>query len=490
MPMRNKGLRSAVIDIGSNSVRLVVYAGHKRIASIIFNEKVLAGLGSELSTTGNIGEENFEIALHALRRFKLLCDEFRVDNIYVIATAAVRDAHNGPLFVQEAQKIGLEIQIIEGQQEAQYSASGVMSAFPKQNGIMADLGGGSLEIAQIEDNKIIQKISIPMGVLRVRQLFEKGYEALNAQFLQFIKQSDWTAVKSVEALFLVGGSWRALAHIDMNDMDYPLRVVDQYQIDLKRALNMNNILRNLDNVDFNENLNISLSRIDTLPQAAGLMRCVTEYFNPAKILVSASGLREGILYSQLSEVEKRLDPLLVATDEFALTQRRFHGQRCDLDAWISPIFTDDRKAMLRIRQAFCNLGDVAWRANPDFRAEWGLEIGLHGSWTAISGAERDILGQALFSSFGGGPIIYPGGGKLAANEDMNRAIAWGLAVRLAQRLSGGRTSTLSYAHIKWDEDMIILEIDSKYRDIGGEKVEKRLRQLALFLNYEYKIIEK
>lgn len=488
--MKRKALRSAVIDIGSNSVRLVVYAGHRRIPSIIFNEKVMAGLGSELSTTGNIGAENFQIAMQALRRFKILCEEFQVDNINVIATAAVRDAHNGPDFVAAAGAIGLDIEIIDGQQEAEYSAHGVMSAFPKQDGIMADLGGGSLEIAQIENSQIVQKISIPMGVLRIRSLFDQGYDHLNAQFTEFITKLGWRDVNTVKALFLVGGSWRALAHIDMADMNYPLRVVDQYRIDLDRALNMNIMLNLHDDEYLNGSLNISSSRIKTLPQAAGLMRSVCEYFQPENVHISAFGLREGILFSQLNAVEKRLDPLLVATHEFALTQRRFHGQSSDLDAWIAPIFEDDNEAMARIRQAFCNLGDVAWRANPAFRAEWALEIGLHGSWTAISGAERDILGQALYSSFGGGPIHYPGGGKLADKEDMNRAIAWGLAVRLAQRLSGGRSGTLSHSHISKDSETLLLYIDPQYHDISGEAVEKRLRHLSSFLNYDYKIIDK
>lgn len=486
--MPRKALRSAVIDIGSNSVRLVVYAGHKRIPSIIFNEKVMAGLGSELSTTGNIGVENFETAMNALRRFKILCREFRVDAIHVIATAAVRDAHNGPDFVTAAKEIGLDIQIIDGQQEAIYSANGVMSAFPKQDGIMADLGGGSLEIAQIENSQIIQKISVPMGVLRVQSLFEQGYVHLNVRFMEFIAKLGWREVADVKALFLVGGSWRALAHIDMADMNYPLRVVDQYKVDLDRAVNMNSMLDYHADDNLNSSLNISSSRIKTLPQAAGLMRCVCEYFKPAKVNISAFGLREGILFSQLSEVEKRLDPLLVATNEFALTQRRFHGQRSDLDAWIAPIFTDDGAAMARIRQAFCNLGDVAWRANPNFRAEWALEIGLHGSWTAMSGSERDILGQALYSSYRGGPVKYPGGGKLANKDDMERAIAWGLAVRLAQRLSGGRSGTLSHSHIAKEGDTLVLNIESIYHDICGEAVIKRLRQLASFLNYDYKVV--
>lgn len=486
--MSDTAMRSAVIDIGSNSVRLVVYAGHKRIPSTIFNEKILAGLGSELATTGNIGEESFEKAMLALRRFKILCDEFRVDVINVIATAAVRDAANGPDFVAAVRAIGLDIHIINGHQEAHYSALGVMSAFPEQNGIMADLGGGSLEIAQIENGNIVQKISIPMGVLRVQSLFDSGYDALNSQFQDYLHQLGWNEVERPKTLFLVGGSWRALAHIDMDDMNYPLRVVDQYEIDLGRANVMDEMLKRRENEKLSQLLNISSSRIKTLGQGAALLRCVTQHFNPHKIQVSAFGLREGILFSQLNDDERQLDPLIVGTQEFAIAQTRFKGNSSDLNGWISDIFADDNDAMARIRHAFCNLGDVAWRANPDFRAEWGLAIGLHGSWAGMSGPQRDVLGQALYSCFGGGNNIYPHGGKLAKESEMKRAIAWGLGVRLAQRLSGGKASTLSYTKLGWSGEMLTLYIDKDFTEICGEAVLKRLNQLANALNCEYKVI--
>lgn len=489
--MQNRRYRSAVIDIGSNSVRLVVYAGHVRIPSTIFNEKILAGLGSELATTGNIGADNFDQAIVALKRFKILCDELQVSDINIIATAAVRDAHNGPQFVAAARDIGLEIEIIDGQQEAHYSALGVMSAFPGQNGIMADLGGGSLELAQIMNGKIVQKISIPMGVLRVKQWFEEGYDRLSSKFHKFTHKLDWNDVEGCENLFLVGGSWRALAHIDMDDTDYPLRVVDHYKIDLERSRSMDKLLEKRANEDFNNSLGISQSRIKTLPQAAALMRCVSEFFEPKSIYASAFGLREGILFSKLDAPTQSLDPLLIGTREFSSSQRRFHGKKSDLNNWISEIFIDDDMEMCRIREAFCNLGDVAWRANPDFRAEWGLAIGMHGNWAAIDGVGRDILGQALFSCFGGGSSIYPKGGQLAGEKAMRRAIAWGLTVRLAQRLSGGRSGILSRSkiHMLGDEDRVLqLQIERNYSDVCGESVIKRLRQLADFMDVENEII--
>jgi len=486
--MHHRASRSAVIDIGSNSVRLVVYAGHRRIPSTIFNEKILAGLGSELAITGNIGTESFDRAITALKRFKALCDEFRTDSVDVIATAAVRDANNGHEFVQAVQDIGLDISIIEGKEEAYYSALGVMSAFPHSDGIMADLGGGSLEIAQIYDSEVIQKVSLPMGVLRVTEWCAEGYEKLNTVFQKYLRDLEWKEIEAPPPLFLVGGSWRALARIDMDYRNYPLRVVDHYIISNENALEMNDLLDETYDNEHCHNLGISSLRIKTLPQAAMLMRVVADNFRVNEGHISAFGLREGILFSKLDEEDRKLDPLLIATDEFARTQRRFHEKKADLNRWLSPLFQDDRKNLSRIRQAFCNLGDVAWMANPDFRAEWALEIGLHGSWTAITGAERDILGQALFTCFGGGARIYPKGGKLASEEDMKRAIAWGLTARLAQRLSGGREESLSKTKLLLDGDMLTLACDEDYKNLCGEAVIKRLRQLASFVKKDSQII--
>lgn len=489
--MQSRGSRSAVIDIGSNSVRLVVYAGHSRIPSTIFNEKILAGLGSELATTGNIGADNFDQAIGALKRFKILCEELQVSNINIIATAAVRDAHNGPQFVEAVREIDLEIKIIDGEQEAHYSALGVISAFPKQNGVVADLGGGSLELAQIMDGDIVQKISVPMGVLRVQKWFEQGYDSLFSIFQNFTQTLGWNAVPDCENLFLVGGSWRALAHIDRDETDYPLRVIDHYKIDIERSRTMDSMLEKRENENFSKSLGISSSRIKTLPQAAALMRCVSDFFDPQSIYISAFGLREGILFSKLDEATRSMDPLLVGTREFSRTQRRFHDKKSDVNLWISDIFRDDDTEMERIREAFCNLGDVAWRANPDFRAKWGLDIGLHGNWTGINGSGRDILGQALFSCFGGGSIIYPNGGGLASEQAMHRAIAWGLTVRLAQRLSGGRRGLLSRSKIALvgnENKVLQLQIERDYQDICGESVTKRLKQLADFMGYDNEII--
>ncbi len=487
--MRGKAPRSAVIDIGSNSVRLVVYAGHKRIPAVIFNEKVLAGLGSELSTSGNIGTKSFDRAIQALRRFKILCDEFQVDTIDVIATAAVRDAHNGTNFVQAARNIGLDIMIIDGHQEAEYSALGVMSAFPNQNGIMADLGGGSLEVAQIFDGRIIQKTSLPMGVLRIEKWFDEGYDIIKAKFQKYLIEAGWQNINGSTTLFLVGGSWRSLARIDMDRKNYPLRVVDHYEIDSHMVGNMEETIFTDSSQDHYSDLGISYSRIKTLPKAAALLKAVAESFEASQIYTSAFGLREGLLFSKLNDEERRLDPLLITTDEFARTQRRFHDKRADPFDWISTLFDNEGTSEKRIRRAFCNLSDVAWMANPDFRAEWALEIGLHGRWSAISGRERDMLGQALFSCFGGGAKLYPNGGKLANAAEMRRAIIWGLSARLAQRLSGGRIETLSKTRLLSNENMLILKCDKDYLNLIGESVSKRLSQLASFMNKDIQVIE-
>src|ERR1700710_2073913 len=160
----------AIIDIGSNSVRLVVYSGAKRIPSVIFNEKVLAGLGREI---GEIGEGAQARALAALDRFRLLIRQLGVVRTRVVATAAVREASNGDAFLTRVRRLGSSPRILSGEEEGKRAGQGVLSAIPDADGIVGDLGGGSLELVEVKKGEIRDRASFPLGVLRVAALREK-----------------------------------------------------------------------------------------------------------------------------------------------------------------------------------------------------------------------------------------------------------------------------------------------------------------------------
>lgn len=470
------------MDIGSNSVRLVVHEGHPRVPSLIFNEKVMAGLGLDLAETGRIGREAGNRALRALTRFALLCRAFAVDRVEAIATAAVRDAANGAEFLAGARARGFDPRVLTGEEEAYFAGMGVLAAFPGAKGWVGDLGGGSLEIARLGKNMVKQGVSLPLGVLRAKPILDRGAGALARRFDKYLDRSGLEIQDRPQPLYLVGGSWRSLARIDMDADDWPLRVVHGYQMPPARALRLADRVAAMEDGAIGKTPGVGSSRVAYMHEASRLLALSVERLRPSCVIISGFGVREGINFDALSPELRAIDPLLAATADMGQAEGRFplHGRL--VDGWIAPLFADDGAGWQRLRRAACNLGDVAWRANPDFRAERGLEAGLHGNWVGIDGAGREMLGQALYTSFGGGNGRYPGGGALANEKAMRRAVGWGLAMRLAQRISGGLAEPLQASRLSLDNGRIILETQSEA--LISETVEKRLGQLASYMGLE------
>jgi exopolyphosphatase / guanosine-5'-triphosphate,3'-diphosphate pyrophosphatase len=462
----------SVIDIGSNSVRLVVYSGRQRTPSPIFNEKVMAGLGAALGETGELSRESMDRALRALDRYRLLLEHVKVGQARVIATAAVRDASNGPGFVREVEEIGLHCEVISAEEEAHYSGLGVVSAFPGASGIVGDLGGGSLELVEIGGGTTLGGISLPLGVLRVEKGKSGSREALETLRSGLGKNGLARAGKG-QPFFMVGGSWRALAKIDMAAKQFPLPATHSYRMKPSRAAE----LRKLSEHGGDLLRAVSPARHAAMPVAAMLLAHIVEELQPSELVVSAFGLREGLLYSQLDRRSRQLDPLVEAAREAGGSEHRF-GQHGDLlHQWISPLFDDGRR-LERLRRAACLLADVAWQAAPMFRADRGVEMALHGDWTAVDAAGRVIMAQALSSNFGRDGLPDPGLGQLCRPEDLKLAHCWGLAMRLGQRLSGGVASVLERTRLDLSRTSVTLCVPRREEALAGDAVRRRLQRIA------------
>ncbi len=470
--------RTAVVDIGSNSIRMVIYQGAERCPAIIFNEKVLAGLGRYLTSRNEIIDESMELGEAALARFALLCREMGIDRIASFATAAVRDASNGAKFLGIAEKCGFAPEILGGEEEAELAGLGVLSAIPEARGVVGDLGGGSLELAYVGDGAVGARYSFPLGVLRLAEMREQGSSKVEKKIRKMIREVEWPESPKGLPLYLVGGSWRSLARLDMHDTEFALPVIHQYSMAPERAAALVKRLKDTEKAEIKPLEGVSTSRFPYLPDAAWLLAIVADELGSQELVASAFGAREGYLYRMLSPEERARDPLLVATDEMGRAEGRFDGSGDNLAAWMAPLFAKESDRERRIRRAACNLADVAWRANPSFRAERGLEIGLHGNWVGITPAEREMLGQALFTSFGGGSEIFPGGGSLAGDKQTQLAISWGMAMRLGQRLGGGSEGAIIRSRLTLSDDALLLELPESLRALYGGSVEKRHQQLA------------
>lgn len=474
--------RSAVIDIGSNSVRLVVYEGPRRAPAVIFNEKVAAGLGRGLAIDGRIADEDAERGLLALRRYALLARHMGVADLQCVATAAVRDATNGGDFIAGAADAGLNIRLLSGEEEAEAAGCGVLSAIPDAHGITVDLGGGSLELAEVAGGEVGRRASFPLGVLRLPALRREGQQMFERTVRKMLKGAGWPGKLTGLPLYLVGGSWRALARLDLELTRHPLAVLDQHSLPRPALRRLIRATKRLSVEEMRAIPGMATSRAAALPDAAALLVALANIMDVPEMTVSSSGLREGLLYQALDPETRGQDPLIVAAEFEGRRLARFAQHGRAIADWIAPLFSNGAPADNRVRLAASLLSDVAWSANPDFRAERGTEIGLHGNWRGIDIPGRILLARALHAGFGGADEDFPAMPGLVADERLERARQWGLAIRLAQRLTGGVEAPLKGSGIAQVDGQLVLSLDAGWHDLAGESVDRRLRALAQALD--------
>jgi exopolyphosphatase/guanosine-5'-triphosphate,3'-diphosphate pyrophosphatase len=470
--------RTGIIDIGSNSVRFVVYEGPARLPAVLFNEKVMAGLGRSLAETGAIDDAAMLSASEALARFAWLAREMGVTTLRTVATAAVRDASNGGELLATATALGLATEVLSGVDEATAAGLGVISAIPEADGIVGDLGGGSLELVRVVAGTVTDRVSFPLGVLRLAAIRSKGKGQLDRRVAKLLADAGWTGRGKDLPLYTVGGSWRALARLDMHLNGYPLPVIHGYVMSADEIARLGRTLAHTERGKLKAIASLTGARIPTLAHAASLLASLMRQLGSSGTVASAFGLREGLLFARLPEAERRQDPLIVAARGEGQRLGRFAEHGDLLDAWIAPLFAGEAEELARLRHAACLLADVGWRANPEFRAERGMEIALHGNWVAIDARGRALVAQALWTSLGGGTESPDPLGRLAPHDELALAARWGLAMRLGQRLSGGIAAPLQRTSVALTADAVALAIDAADAALYGETVERRHKALA------------
>lgn len=476
--------RPAIIDIGSNSVRLVVYEGPPRLPLPLFNEKVMAGLGRGLAEGGALDAAALDRAVAAIARFAAIAKEMQVDDLRAVATAAVRDATNGGELVARAKALGVTVEILTGEQEAMAAGLGVLSAMPDADGIVGDLGGGSLELARIRGGEVHARASFPLGVLRVAAVRAKGKGSLNRFVARSLAAAGWGGAGIGLPLYLVGGTWRALARLHMELSQYPLPLIQGYALAATDVEDLCGYLAEASRDELRSVPGISGSRAGNLNDGAALLAALLKALGAEEAITSANGLREGLLFAALPTAVRAEDPLLTAARAEGTRLGRFAEHGDLLARWIAPLFADEPPELARLRQMACLLADTGWNANPEFRAERGREIALHGNWVAIDGAGRATVAQALHTSLGGETDIPEPLETLASGEALLQATRWGLAIRLGQRLSGGVAGPLARTSLAISGKRLVLGVPEADRVLYGETVQRRHKTLATMMKLE------
>lgn len=473
--------RRAIIDIGSNTVRLVIYAGPPRAPRAVFNEKVTAKLGKGLAETGLLGDKAMAAALAALARYKTLLDLSGVTQIETVATAAARDAANGAQFLAEVTALDLSPRLLSGEEEAETSAQGVLAAFPGAHGIVADLGGGSLELTDIADDCCAHGVSLPWGSLRIRALRAAGPDKFARHVRQELKAVGWSSRKG-EPLFLVGGSCRALAHYAKHVLDWPIDDPHGFELAAERAVSL---FRPLEQGPPDGPIpGISSSRFAALPDAAALIVNLVKSLKPAKLVFSSWGLREGLLYQQLGASERARDVLLASVGDFAEELGVPVGRAEPIAAWTAEVA---KPGWDSLRLAATHLALASLKLEPNLRAEHSADWALRKRWIGLDAQGRAMLAAALLAN--AGHLPPPSAlARIASPDVLHEAAAWGLAVRLARKLGGGARLPLEDSRLTKAGNKLVLNVPSRFRALVTEPVEKDLRALATWLGLERAIV--
>ena len=471
----------AIIDIGSNSVRLMVYDQLGRAPMPRFNEKSLCRLAEGLAQTGVIAPDGFHRTVEAMRRFRAIADAMGVSRLDVTATEAIRRAANGPaLAARITAETGLDVRILSGAEEARYAALGVISGFFRPVGTVGDMGGGSLEVTEAIDDRVGENwVSLPLGALPVEAMLADGLSAAKRRIDEILRRSlDRTLARPV--FYPVGGGWRALAKAHIEAVDAPVRVVHGYTLKASVARDFAKSLSRLSPAKLTATPGVPARRARTLPAAALLMDRVLKHLAPERVVFSALGLREGLLYAQLGQAEQYLDPLVEGAQLIGLPLARVPEFAPALAAWTADLFPGETPAEARLRVAVCALSDIAWRDAPDLRAEESFRRLLTLPFIGVDHAERVFIAAAIHACYSGRPDarwLSPAIGLLSPAAQ-RRAQILGRTIQLAYRFSGVVPAVLAGARLRVESDCVRLEVASAARAPDSEVVVDRLRWLA------------
>jgi exopolyphosphatase/guanosine-5'-triphosphate,3'-diphosphate pyrophosphatase len=480
----------AVIDIGSNSVRLVVYEGLTRSPTPIFNEKVLAGLGREVQSTGLLAPDAIDKALTSLRRFRSLCDTIRVQRLWAIATAACRDADNGPAFIRMAERIcRTRIEVLSGPREAKLSALGIVSSFHQPDGIVGDLGGGSLELVDVRGTRIRAGATLPLGGLALQDVSKKSLkraEAIAERELSHVALSHGRG----RTFFAVGGTWRALARLHMWQTGYPLHVSHGYSIPAEEALEFARLVRRVDAETLSRIEVVADARRPLLAYAAVVLECLVRRARPKEVVISALGVREGLLHESLRAPVRKQDALLAAARELNVLRSRSpeHGE--ELIAWTDRFMTssgiDETADEKRLRHAACLLGDIGWRAHPDYRGEQSLNIIANAAFVAVDHPGRAFIALAVFYRHVGliDDELSPSVRELVSARLLDHARILGAAMRVAYLVSAAMPGVLPMTPMVVSHGKLRLKLKGRFANANGDRLFARLRQLARLIGRE------
>ncbi len=447
----------------------------------VFNEKVLCKLGEDLEKTGNLSEAGCEIAINNIARFTELVKRMQLSRFYVFATAALRDAANGNEFAKELEKrFNFEINILSGGAEATLSALGVLSAFPDLDGIIGDLGGGSLELINVENGKIQDRVSLPLGSLRLRPLQDCNPSSLMQGIKDELSRVPWISKFNKRPIFVVGGSWRNLARMHMSANRYPLHIIHGYKITSLPFLSFLEKIAHSNLTDLEAMSGVSKKRLNEVNISAAILQCLLDLGKNNYVIFSAFGIREGWIFQGLSSEEQKKDPLLVNCEKIAFNARRFALTSNELENWMLPLFQNLDEQNRRLLKAACILSDFAWAEHPTYRAEQAFLRILRFPAIGLIHDDKVFLALIIFVRYGGNLSNFEleKWNEEISRERLNTALKIGTAISLGIKLSAGLDGLLKQIEMVKYEKIIMIRYAPEVISISREVMRQKMGNLS------------
>ncbi len=475
--------RSAVVDLGSNSVRLVVFDGRGRNPVAIFNEKAVLRLGRGLQQSGRLNEDGVEQAVMVMARYAAIAHAMGAAPFEVLATAAVRDASNGAAFVAalQASLPGVRVRVLSGQEEAGFSAAGVLCGIPAADGILADIGGGSLEVVHLAAGAVRAAQTMKLGVLRLSD--RAGGDVVRARAIAEadLEAVPWLHEGAGRDLYLVGGAWRALARIHMEQTAYPLAMVHHYTIGREEARDLAGVIGSASRRALERLPGVSRRRVDDMPFAAVVLRRLLRATEARRVVFSANGLREGWFMQTVADAAARAeDPVLAASRDLALRYGRDAVLPPALIAWTAPLFDGETDDARRLREAACWMSDIGSQEHPEYRSEQSFYRVLRQPGIALDHHARAFLAMTIALRYEAEPdMAYLDAARMLLEmSTLRRAEILGVALRLAYTLSGGTAALLSATSLLLEGGRLVLRLRGGSGVFAGDSVTRRLERLA------------
>ena len=470
--------RIGIIDIGSNSIRLVVFDGPRRSPLYLYNEKVFFRLGLQSFGKKAFDNATLKAVSRIINRYVAICRNMEINKIIMFGTSALREASNSDVLVEEIRKnTSICVDVISGEKEAFYAAQGILLGFPNAEGIICDLGGNSVEFANICKRVIAECNSTLIGPLAITKLENKIEDIDRYIRKQLLGAVNANAAKD-KPFFLIGGSWRAIAKIHMQRTQYPLKIIQGYKVKSKKIKKTLEFIQDKSFITKYDEINISADRLELLPLSARLLEIIIDELQIKTLTFSSFGVREGFLYHNLSEAEKKKDPLIEAAKFFEKKETRFPNMSKHTYKWISPLYENLPRKTKRVILAATKLHDIAWIAHPDYKMEMCLELVTRSNISGLSHKERVFLAMILLFRHKAKPekVFNNKLFKIVSKKKRKIALVIGKGLKFASTFFG-EISLFDKIDFRLKAHEVELCFQSKIDFVNGEVVERRIQEL-------------